>query len=106
MQGPEGAQTPVANVFTVKVDPAVPPGSYDVMASGLFGISNPRTFVVGTLDEVQELEPNNVVAEAKPIELGKVLNGAVAAATDVDFFKFAGKKDQRIIGRCSAIHVD
>ena len=94
------------NVFTVTVDPNVPPGSYDVLASGLFGISNPRTFVVGTLDETQEVEPNNVIEEAKPIELGKTLNGVMNAATDVDFFKFAGKKDQRILAACTAQHID
>ncbi len=94
------------NVFTVTVDKAVPPGAYDVLASGLFGISNPRTFVVGTQDETQEVEPNNVVGEAKPIELDKVLNGVIGAATDVDFFKFSGKKDQRILASCSALHLD
>ena len=41
------AAEPLANEFTVTIAADVPPGIYDVRAVGTFGVSNPRSFVVG-----------------------------------------------------------
>ena len=49
----------VSNPFTVTISADVPPGPYEVRAVGLYGVSNPRTFVVGTQPEWNEVEPNN-----------------------------------------------
>src|SRR5437879_494556 len=38
---------PVPNQFVVTIAKDVPPGSYEVRAMGRFGLSNPRSFVVG-----------------------------------------------------------
>ena len=47
MQESGGKKSPVTNTFLVSIDKNVPPGLYEVRATGLFGMSNPRTFVVG-----------------------------------------------------------
>ena len=44
---------PGPHKFRVTVDPAVPPGTYDVRFVGKWGVSNPRAFVVGDLNEVE-----------------------------------------------------
>lgn len=96
----------VPNQFTVAIDANVPPGHYEVRAVGLFGISNPRTFVVGTRGEVSEVEPNNTLAQATPIEIGQTVNARITGATDVDFYKFAGQAGQRVIVDCVAQRID
>src|SRR5262249_51219830 len=60
-KGPKQKDPPKPQVskFTVTIDPAVPPGNYDVRLVGAHGVSNPRVFVVGELAEVLEKEPNN-----------------------------------------------
>ena len=69
---------------------------HEVRAAGLFGMSNPRTFVVGSRVEAAEVEPNDTPEKPMPLELEKVINGRSDKETDVDFFKFAGKKDQLV----------
>ncbi len=92
--------------FKVTVAANVPPGIYDARVHGLYGTSNPRCFVVGTLPEVNETEANNTVDQAQAIEMGTVINGRSNGAADVDFFKITGKKGQRILAECSAIRID
>lgn len=52
--------TPIANQFTVTIAADVPVGIYDIRAVGMFGISNPRSFVVGNQPEVKEQSGNNL----------------------------------------------
>ena len=54
-----GHQEPVDNTFVVTIGPNVPSGVYEVYAGGLFGLSNPRIFIVGSQPEAREVEPNN-----------------------------------------------
>lgn len=79
-------------------------GSYPVRVQTEGGISNPHLLPVGDLPQVGEVEPNNTFAEAKPVAIPAVLEGS-CAGTDVDYFKFAGKKDQRIVvdAQCARI---
>src|SRR5205814_10097363 len=83
--------------FKVTVAADVPVGIYDARIIGQWGISNPRAFVVGDLNEVAEKEPNNDVEQAQRVEVNSTINGAIAAPTDVDFFVFTGKQEQRIL---------
>src|SRR5688500_15424992 len=41
-------ERPISNRFQVMVSPTTPPGIYEVRAYGRFGLSNPRSFVVGS----------------------------------------------------------
>ncbi len=92
--------------FKVAVDPAVPPGIYDLRLVGKWGVSNPRSFVVGEFTEVNEKEPNNDVPEAQKIEIGTTINGVIGTPTDVDYSVFTGKKGQRVIVSCVASSLD
>lgn len=101
-----GKPQPVPNTFTVSVAADVPPGLYEVFCSGYYGLSNPRTFVVGKNDELTETEPNNAVEQATEAPLDKVINAVVGSATDVDYFKFRGEPGQRVLVTCQAARID
>lgn len=92
----DGKTVPVANKFNVTIAADVPPGIYDVRATGTFGISNPRAFAVDELKELIEPATNVTSAAAMPMEVGSVVNGAVAANGE-DWFKFTAKKGQRLL---------
>jgi len=106
MQDVAGKPTPVANQFAVTISGDVPPGNYEVRAVGFFGISNPRAFVVGARKELNETEPNNTREVAGAVELNQTINGRINGATDIDWFKFAGKANQRVLGDCMARRLD
>ncbi len=92
--------------FKVTVPASVPPGTYDVRFVGKYGMSNPRAFVVGNLDEAYEAEPNNDVPEAQRVAIGTTINGVIANQTDVDYSVFTGKKGQRVVLACRATSID
>lgn len=96
----------VPNKFTVTIAPDTPLGIHDVRVLGKYGISNPRAFVVGDLNETLEKEPNNEPAQATAIELNSVVHGVINPNVDVDYFRFAGKQGQRVVIVCEASSVD
>jgi hypothetical protein len=59
------------------------------------GISNLVTFSVGTLPEIDEVEPNNDFQHAQKIPLNVTVNGVVENE-DVDYFAVEAKKGQRL----------
>jgi hypothetical protein len=95
-----------ANTFTVTVDAGVPPGIYEARAHGLYGTSNPRSFVVGTLPEINEDNNNATMELAKPVEVGSIVNGKSDAGADVDFYKITAKKGQRLLVECTSLRID
>ncbi|MES2788953.1 MAG: hypothetical protein V4719_04975 [Planctomycetota bacterium] len=97
---------PVANTFTVTADDAVPPGIYDVRSVGKYGVSNPRSFVVGDRKEVEEVEPNNTRETATKAEVNTVINGRTNGATDIDWFKIPLKQGQRVLMACTCGTID
>lgn len=92
--------------FKVTVGADVPVGSYDVRFVSKAGVSNPRAFVVGDLPESVEKEPNNDVAEAQAVPLDSSVHGTIAAPTDVDYFRFPGRKGQRVVISCLTSSID
>lgn len=60
------------------------------------GLSNPFPLAVGQFDQVSEVEENSRFELAQRVSTPCVVEGK-AAGTDVDFFRFAGKKGQRIV---------
>ncbi|HUE14925.1 MAG TPA: hypothetical protein VMR25_12220, partial [Planctomycetaceae bacterium] len=101
-----GKQTPMPNLFEVKIRPDVPSGVYEVYADGLFGLSNPRIFVVGSQQETREAEPNNDFDKPNELVLNTIVNGTLGTATDVDCFRFQGKRGQHIVVMCRAADLD
>ena len=102
---PQLAAEPLANQFTVTIAADVPPSVYDVRAIGTFGVSNPRSFVVGTLPEVKDQGGNNTREKPQAIELNTVVNGT-ADGNNSDWYKFAAKAGQRLIIDCWAQRID
>jgi hypothetical protein len=101
-----GRKEPIPNTFVVTIRPDVPSGVYELYAGGLFGLSSPRTFVVGSQPEIREVEPNNDLDHHNALPLGSIVNGTVSAETDVDVYRFAGKKGQRLVAFCRAADLD
>ena len=60
------------------------------------GISHPILFAVGQVQQVAEAESNNTVATAQPIPNPVVAEGE-CAGNDEDFFRFQGRKGDRIV---------
>lgn len=83
-------------VFRVTARPDAPLGCHDVRVVGRYGVSNPRTFVIGDRPETAEIEPNNTPDRANALEIGAVMNGEINAATDVDLFAFTARRGQRL----------
>jgi hypothetical protein len=92
--------------FKVTIPADVPPGTYDVRFVSKDGVSNPRAFVVGDLPETTEKESNDDVDKAQDIPLNSTVHGAITTPTDVDYFRFAGKKGQRVVVSCLTSSID
>lgn len=92
--------------FRVQVAADVPLGNHDVRVVNKWGVSNPRVFVVGDLQEVEEKEPNNDVDQAQKVERNATVNGTIAHPGDVDYFRCAVSKGQRVVVSCLASSID
>ena len=87
-----------------RVDPGTPIGVYPVRVRTADGISNPYLFSVGQLPQVEEKEDNNTFVSAQAIPALAVVEGQ-ASGNDVDYFRFPGKKGQRVVvdAQCARI---
>ncbi len=102
----DGKPQPVAGQFVVTIAADVPIGVYDIRARGEYGMSNPRTFVVGDRKEVLEVEPNNTPDKAMAVELNTVVNGRSDSGADIDWFKVSAKAGQRILAELKSKRLD
>jgi hypothetical protein len=98
------AQTNGAGKFLVSIGANVPVGTYDARVIGRYGMSNPRAFVVGDLEEGTEKD-NDSFQSATEVSLGSTMNGR-AEAHAVDYFKFQVTSGQRIAISCEAPKID
>ena len=96
---------PEINKFRVTISTNVAPGVYDLRVAGRFGISNPRSFVVGDRPETSAPVTNTVPANAVSISLNTTING-YSQANSVSFYKFQAAKGQRILIECDARAID
>jgi hypothetical protein len=87
----------------VTVAKDVPPGTYDVRAVSKNGISNPRAFAIGVLNEIAESK--NSSDSPQSVSLDRTINGRVEANT-IDYFRFSAKRGQRVLARCDAREID
>jgi hypothetical protein len=92
--------------FRISASPDVPLGHHDVRALGTYGVSNPRTIVVGDRPESIEVEPNNAPEKAGVIVVNSVMHGELNGGTDVDCFVLEGKKGQRLFLDLEAERID
>jgi hypothetical protein len=96
---------PIANQFTVTIASDVPPGIYEVRAHGRFGLSNPRSFTVGTLNETADTAGNASADKAIDLPIGTTVSGRVDANT-FDFFALNMKKGEHVLLEAAARRID
>jgi hypothetical protein len=101
----EPAAKPVPNEFVVTIAADVPAGIYEAVAVGRFGTSNPRRFVVGTLEEAIDAGGNTSPDKAIPLALNTTLNGRVDANT-YEHLKLHLKQGERVLVDCQAARID
>ncbi|MFT5300150.1 MAG: hypothetical protein ACI814_000924 [Mariniblastus sp.] len=83
--------------------PSEPDSEYGLLAQDDGGVApSANLFRLFENGNAVEVEPNNDVATATPVTLPLAFNGIIAAANDVDFFKFAAKKGQVFDIECFA----
>jgi hypothetical protein len=89
----------VVNAATVKLTVAVAPtcrlGEHGLRLRTATGISELRTFWVGALPVVAEVEPNTLFDQAQPIPLNVTVHGVIDGE-DADYFVVECKKGQRL----------
>ncbi|MEX0669537.1 MAG: PPC domain-containing protein [Pirellulales bacterium] len=84
--------------------PAGPVGSnHRLVATDDGGICpSPLPFRISSLGNVLEQEPNDELPAATAADTSLAFNGAIGQASDVDLFRFAGKKGQTFEVECFA----
>ncbi len=89
----------VVNAAQLKVTVAIAPdcrlGEHAFRVRTATGISEVRTFWVGALPVIEEVEPNSEFDKPQPIALNATVHGVVAAE-DQDYFVVECKKGQRL----------
>jgi hypothetical protein len=90
--------------FNLTVDGETAVGVYPVRVQTDDGLSNPFLFSVGQLPQVVEKEDNSTVETAQAFTAPAVIEGQ-AQGNDVDYFRFAGRKGQKIVidAQCARI---
>jgi len=83
--------------IAVAIAPDAPPGLRDLRVVTPGGVSNRYRFLVGTIREMAETEPNSKPAEAQPLgELPVVVNGQILSA-DRDVYRFRAGAGETIV---------
>ncbi len=90
-------------LVTVAAD--VPPGVCWIRLADEQGASGLRPFLIGTLPEVMEREPNDEPAKAQSLGAGNVtVNGRLEKPGDVDVFALDLRKGQTLVASMEANH--
>ncbi|MCE9563264.1 MAG: PPC domain-containing protein [Planctomycetes bacterium] len=91
--------------FAVTVAKDAIPGIYWMRAHNDDGVSGPRPFIVGTLPEISEKEPNDEFQKPQAIQGNVVVNGKLEKSGDVDCFGVSLKKGQTLVASLEANYV-
>ena len=83
--------------FKLNVPASVAVGVYPIRVQTDDGVSNPFLLAVGQLAQVAEKEDNSTFETAQAVPATPLVIEGRAAGNDVDYFKFAGKKGQKIV---------
>ncbi len=70
------------------------------------GLTNFAYFVVGSLPERIEVEPNNDTVKPEVVTIPLVMNGRINPAADLDVFKFSGKAGHKLVAAIAAHAID
>jgi hypothetical protein len=101
--GVQAVATEKKGELRVAVAPGAPVGRVWLRLHDAEGASPPRPFLVGTLPEVSETEPNDDPAKAQEVkEAAVVVNGRLEKRGDVDGFAVTLKKGQTLVAAMAA----
>jgi hypothetical protein len=75
-------------------------------APGVYALANSAAFMVDTLPEAFEKEPNNSPAAAQRVKLPIIMNGRIDQPGDWDVFRFQGRAGQAIVAEVYARRLD
>jgi hypothetical protein len=101
----EKTPKPLAGQFTVTIAADVPPGNYEATVVGRFGMSNPRQFAVGTLNEIIDGGGNTSPDKAIDIPIGSTVSGRVDQ-NNFEYLRLNLKQGERVILDCAAERLD
>jgi hypothetical protein len=79
-------------------------GLHQLRIRSASGVSNLRTFSVGALPEIKEVEPNNDFTQPQKINLDTTVNGVVENE-DVEYFAVEAKKGERITAELEGLRL-
>jgi hypothetical protein len=96
------SETQVKAVLTVAADCKL--GIHAFRMATASGVSNLRTFTVGHMAEVTEVEPNSDFAAPQVVAINSTVNGVVLTE-DVDYYVVDAKKGQRISAELEGIRL-
>ena len=88
----------------VTINPDCPVGEHHLRLRAASGVSELRTFFVGTLPVVAETEPNNERLAAQKVALNSTVAGTIKSE-DVDFFAVDLKQGQRFSAEVQGIRL-
>ena len=91
--------------FTATLGPKSNPGPVWLRLHNANGASTLRPFVVGTLPELLEIEPNDEIGKSQSIQRSCVVNGKLGRSGDVDCFAIQLAKGQTLVASLLANHV-
>jgi hypothetical protein len=91
-------------VATFKIAEAAELGLHDFRVRTATGISSLKTFSVGTLPDVTEVEPNDDFARPQMVSLNVTVNG-VAGKEDIDYYEVRATKGERITAEVEGIRL-
>lgn len=93
------------NKASILIDPKASPGPKLFRVFNKDGASAPKAFWVGTIPEIEEVEPNNTYLKPQSVGAGPVLiNGKLGVAGDTDSFAVEAKKGQTIVAHLLGNH--
>ena len=94
-------------IATLKIAPDAPLGRRWLrVLNERSGLTNFLNFVVSSLPERIEVEPNQDLAGAEKVTLPVVMNGRINPAADLDVFRFTGKRGQNLVAAVAAHSLD
>ncbi len=115
LEGPTGLKcdepritsAPLGNQrFTLTIPKDIPPGLYDLRASGAFGLSSPRSFFVTPRKTLVESAANQAKESKRIVSLDVSVCGIIEKPGNVDVYQFHAEAGQRVVIDCWAERLD
>jgi hypothetical protein len=91
--------------LSIKLSKDLIPGTYWLRCYDAQGASGLRPFIVGTLPEVMEVEPNDTQAKSQVASLPVVINGKLNRNGDLDSYAVTLKKGDTLVANVESHHV-